>query len=83
MAAGGELDEAADAYRRVVVADPKNIAAWLGLGSARLKALVFAAPKNPLYQQGVQMLSLRLAPPESLPEPKTPLPRLIEISWDN
>ena len=34
----GDIEAAAAAYRRVIVADPGNVAAWHGLGGARLRA---------------------------------------------
>ena len=46
----GEIDAAADAYRRVIAADRSNFAAWYGLGGVRLregeKILLFLGAAN-------------------------------------
>src|SRR5258708_26284781 len=37
----GDIDAAADIYRRVIAADRRNSAAWYGLGGARLRARAY------------------------------------------
>src|SRR5258707_12340326 len=44
----GEIDAAADAYRRVIAADPRNFAAWYGLGGARLRARAYGEASDAL-----------------------------------
>jgi predicted O-linked N-acetylglucosamine transferase (SPINDLY family) len=44
----GDLDAAVDAYRRVIAADPGNVAAWHGLGGARLRAYAYGEANDAL-----------------------------------
>jgi predicted O-linked N-acetylglucosamine transferase (SPINDLY family) len=44
----GEIDAAADAYRRVIAADPGSAAAWHGLGGARLRARAYGEASDAL-----------------------------------
>jgi predicted O-linked N-acetylglucosamine transferase (SPINDLY family) len=44
----GDIDAAADAYRRLIAADPSNFAAWYGLGGARLRARAYGAASDAL-----------------------------------
>ena len=44
----GEIDAAADAYRRVIAADPRNFAAWYGLGDVRLRARAYGEASDAL-----------------------------------
>jgi predicted O-linked N-acetylglucosamine transferase (SPINDLY family) len=52
----GEIDAAADAYRRVIAADPRNFAAWYGLGGVRLRARAYGEASDALRH------ALRLRP---------------------
>ena len=45
----GEIDAAADAYRRVIAADPGSVAAWHGLGGARLRARAYGEASDALF----------------------------------
>ena len=54
----GEVDAAADAYRRVIAADPDNAAAWHGLGGARLRARAYGEASDALLH------AVRLQPDE-------------------
>lgn len=44
----GDIDAAADAYRRLIAADQDNVAAWHGLGVARLRAGAYGAANDAL-----------------------------------
>jgi predicted O-linked N-acetylglucosamine transferase (SPINDLY family) len=44
----GDIDGAADAYRRVLAVDPGNIAAWYGLGDTRLRAHAYGGANDAL-----------------------------------
>ena len=44
----GDIDAAADAYRRLIAADPGNVAAWYGLGGARLRARAYGEASDAL-----------------------------------
>jgi protein O-GlcNAc transferase len=44
----GDIDAAADAYRRVIAADRRNFAAWYGLGGARLRAGAYGEASDAL-----------------------------------
>jgi predicted O-linked N-acetylglucosamine transferase (SPINDLY family) len=44
----GEIDKAADAYRRVIAVDPGNVGAWHGLGGARLRARAYGEASEAL-----------------------------------
>jgi predicted O-linked N-acetylglucosamine transferase (SPINDLY family) len=44
----GEIDAAADAYRRVIAADQSNFAAWYGLGGVRLRARAYGEASDAL-----------------------------------
>jgi protein O-GlcNAc transferase len=44
----GDIDAAADAYRRVIAADQGNGAAWQGLGGARLRARAYGEASDAL-----------------------------------
>src|SRR5882724_8953741 len=44
----GDIDAAADAYRRVIAVDPGNFAAWHGLGGARLRAHAYGEATDAL-----------------------------------
>jgi protein O-GlcNAc transferase len=46
----GDIDAAADAYRGVISADPRNFAAWYGLGGARLRARAYGEASDALHQ---------------------------------
>src|SRR5258708_30737793 len=52
----GEIDAAADAYRRLIAADQNNFAAWHGLGGVRLRARAYGEASDALHQ------ALRLRP---------------------
>ena len=54
----GDIDAAADAYRRVLAADQDNAAAWHGLGAARLRAGACGAASEALLR------AVRLRPDE-------------------
>ncbi len=45
----GDIDAAADAYRRVIAADPRNFAAWYGLGGVRLRARAYGEASDALH----------------------------------
>src|SRR5277367_6870815 len=45
----GEIDAAADAYRRMIAADPRNFAAWYGLGGVRLRARAYGEAGDALH----------------------------------
>jgi protein O-GlcNAc transferase len=55
---GGDFDAAADAYRRLIAADPGDSAAWYGLGGVRLRARAYGEARDALLQ------ALRLRPDE-------------------
>ncbi|MPZ29665.1 MAG: hypothetical protein GEV13_01480 [Rhodospirillales bacterium] len=55
----GNIDAAADAYRRVLAADQDNAAAWHGLGAARLRAGACGAASDALLR------AVRLRPDET------------------
>jgi protein O-GlcNAc transferase len=44
----GDIDAAADAYRRVIAVDPGNFAAWYGLGGTRLRAHAYGEASDAL-----------------------------------
>src|SRR5258708_33183344 len=44
----GDIDAAADIYRRVIAADRRNSAAWYGLGGARLRARAYGEASEAL-----------------------------------
>jgi predicted O-linked N-acetylglucosamine transferase (SPINDLY family) len=44
----GEIDAAADAYRRVIAVDQSNFAAWYGLGGVRLRARAYGEASDAL-----------------------------------
>ena len=44
----GDIDAAADAYRRLLAAEPGNVAAWYGLGGARLRARAYGEASDAL-----------------------------------
>jgi protein O-GlcNAc transferase len=44
----GDIDAATDAYRRLIAADPRNVAAWYGLGGARLRACAYGEASDAL-----------------------------------
>src|SRR5258708_33879308 len=44
----GEIDAAADAYRRLIAADQNNFAAWYGLGDVRLRARAYGEASDAL-----------------------------------
>jgi protein O-GlcNAc transferase len=44
----GNIDAAADAYRRVIAADPRDFAAWYGLGGVRLRARAYGEANDAL-----------------------------------
>lgn len=46
----GNIDAAADAYRRVIAAEQGNVAAWHGLGAARLRAGAFGEAGDALLR---------------------------------
>ena len=46
----GDIDAAADAYRRAIVADPRNFAAWYGLGGVRLRARAYGEASDALLR---------------------------------
>src|SRR5215471_20608840 len=46
----GDIDEAADAYRRLLTMEPGNVAAWHGLGGARLRAHAYGEANDALRQ---------------------------------
>ena len=46
----GDVDAAADAYRRVIAADQDNVAAWHGLGAARLRAGAYGEANEALLR---------------------------------
>jgi protein O-GlcNAc transferase len=46
----GNIDAAADAYRRVIAADQDNVAAWHGLGAARLRAGAYGEANDALLR---------------------------------
>src|SRR5258707_1334834 len=52
----GEIDAAAEAYRRLITADESNFAAWHGLGGVRLRARAYGEASDALHQ------ALRLRP---------------------
>ncbi|GEP56900.1 O-linked N-acetylglucosamine transferase, SPINDLY family protein [Reyranella soli] len=54
----GNIDAAADAYRRLIAADQGNVAAWHGLGAARLRAGAFGEASDALRR------AVRLRPEE-------------------
>jgi len=54
----GNIDAAADAYRRLIATDQDNAAAWHGLGAARLRAGACGEAKNALLR------AVRLRPGE-------------------
>jgi len=54
----GNIDAAADAYRRVIAAEQGNVAAWHGLGAARLRAGAFGEASEALRR------AVRLRPEE-------------------
>src|SRR5262245_35607990 len=55
----GEVDAAADAYRRVIAGDPDNAEAWHGLGGARLRAHAYGEASDALLR------AVRLRPDEA------------------
>lgn len=52
----GDIDAAADAYRRAIAADPGDFAAWHGLGGVRLRARAYGEASDALRH------ALRLRP---------------------
>jgi protein O-GlcNAc transferase len=44
----GDIDAAADAYRRMIATDPDNFAAWYGLGGVRLRARAYGEASDAL-----------------------------------
>ena len=54
----GDIDAAAPLYRRVLAADPGNVAAWHGLGAARLRAGAYGEASDALLR------AVRLRPDE-------------------
>ncbi|MBY0318158.1 MAG: hypothetical protein K2X72_05490 [Reyranella sp.] len=46
----GNIDAAADAYRRLIAADQDNVAAWHGFGAARLRAGAFGEANDALLR---------------------------------
>jgi protein O-GlcNAc transferase len=46
----GDIDAAADAYRRMIAAEPGNFAAWYGLGGVRLRARAYGEAGDALHR---------------------------------
>ena len=47
---GGDFDAAADAYRRLIAADPGDFAAWYGLGGVRLRVRAYGEARDALLR---------------------------------